>query len=358
MRFCHSTKSQTLAILALMGLGLAGCSSESMDRLGGAGGSNYSAKKQVASVAPVEDYRVSSTELPGNTNSFQSRTNFRAVEPQPTPITQSYESAPAPVPAPKQRVVQAPAPAPVPAPAPQPVQQAANLHKVQPGETLYSLGRTYQVKPAMIADANGLDRNAYLKIGQTVKIPGGNMTETSASMADAGPTNITPQPKVQAPKQLASTNPNGTITDESPKTTPNSVITADAVPGFRWPVKGRVISNFGNKPGGQRNEGINISVPEGTSVRAAEAGVVAYAGNELKGYGNLILIRHSNGYVTAYAHNKDLLVKRGDTVKRGDEIAKAGQTGSVTSPQLHFEVRKGATALDPVKFLTSDSASN
>ena len=127
---------------------------------------------------------------------------------------------------------------------------------------------------------------------------------------------------------------------------------------MRWPVRGKVISNFGSKPNGLKNEGINISVPEGTSIRAAEGGVVAYSGNELKGYGNLVLIRHEGGYVTAYAHAKELFVKRGDTVKRGDVIAKAGQTGSVSSPQLHFEVRKGATALDPLKFLSSATASN
>ena len=127
---------------------------------------------------------------------------------------------------------------------------------------------------------------------------------------------------------------------------------------FRWPVKGRVISGYGSKPGGLRNEGINIAVPEGTDVRSAEAGVVAYAGNELKGYGNLVLIRHEGGWVTAYAHNKDLFVKRGDTVKRGDVIAKAGQTGSVSSPQVHFEVRKGATAMDPMRFLNASTAAN
>ena len=120
-----------------------------------------------------------------------------------------------------------------------------------------------------------------------------------------------------------------------------------AAPQFRWPVKGRVIQSFG-----QNADGINISVPEGTEVRAAENGVVAYAGNELKGYGNLILIRHANGYVTAYAHARDLSVKRGDTVKRGQVIATAGQTGNVTSPQLLFELRKGATPVDPRLYLS------
>ena len=93
-------------------------------------------------------------------------------------------------------------------------------------------------------------------------------------------------------------------------------------------------------------------------MRAAESGVVAYAGNELKGYGNLVLIRHEGGWVTACAHNKDLFVKRGDTVKRGDVISKAGQTGSVSSPQVHFEVRKGATAMDPMRVLNSSTAAN
>jgi murein DD-endopeptidase MepM/ murein hydrolase activator NlpD len=102
---------------------------------------------------------------------------------------------------------------------------------------------------------------------------------------------------------------------------------------------------------GQQNDGINISVPENTPVKAAEDGIVAYAGNELKGYGNLVLVRHPNGYVTAYAHAKELLVKRGDQVKRGQVIARSGQTGNVNTPQLHFEIRKGSSPLDPTRFL-------
>src|SRR5207237_6838678 len=102
----------------------------------------------------------------------------------------------------------------------------------------------------------------------------------------------------------------------------------------------------------QNSDGISISVPEGTEIKAAENGVVAYAGDELKGYGNLILIRHADGYVTAYAHAKDISVKRGDVVRRGQTIATAGQTGNVTSPQLLFEVRKGATPVNPRQFLS------
>jgi murein DD-endopeptidase MepM/ murein hydrolase activator NlpD len=122
---------------------------------------------------------------------------------------------------------------------------------------------------------------------------------------------------------------------------------AGVAPEFRWPARGRIIESF--KAGG--NDGINIAVPEGTSVRAAENGTVAYAGSGLKGYGNLVLIRHPNGFVTAYANNGELDVKAGDTVKRGQIIAKSGQSGNVNSPQLHFELRKGTTPVDPTAYL-------
>ena len=129
--------------------------------------------------------------------------------------------------------------------------------------------------------------------------------------------------------------------------------TTGGLPSFRWPVRGRIISGFGSRGGGQQNDGIDLSVPEGTSVKAADDGVVAYAGNELKGYGNLVLVRHQNGYVTAYAHASEVMVKRGDQVKRGQIIARSGQTGNVNAPQLHFEIRKGKVPVDPVQFLPS-----
>jgi murein DD-endopeptidase MepM/ murein hydrolase activator NlpD len=124
-----------------------------------------------------------------------------------------------------------------------------------------------------------------------------------------------------------------------------------ALPTFRWPVRGKVITSYGAKTNGKANDGINLAVPEGTPVKAAEDGVVAYSGNELKGYGNLVLVRHTNGYVTAYAHASELMVKRGDTIKRGQIIAKSGQSGEVGSPQLHFEIRKGSSPVDPLQFL-------
>jgi murein DD-endopeptidase MepM/ murein hydrolase activator NlpD len=239
-------------------------------------------------------------------------------------------------------------------------------HTVRGGETLFSLGRKYGVSPYAIADLNGLSHDQSLNIGQSLRVPGGK-----------GKSIVSKVPAIDQSEQIASNDDpveaddtqqnlevkKPVLDEEVPIAKPVQQQTAEveatpAMGSMRWPVKGKIISEYGAKPNGLKNEGINIAVPEGTGVRAAESGVVAYAGNELKGYGNLVLIRHEGGWVTAYAHAKELFVKRGDIVKRGDVIAKAGQTGSVSSPQLHFEVRKGATAMDPLKFLASTTASN
>jgi murein DD-endopeptidase MepM/ murein hydrolase activator NlpD len=274
-----------------------------------------------------------------------------------------------------------PSPAPVSAITPaQPVAAtgSSGLHVVAAGDTLYKISRTYGRSVADLAKANNIEPTATLKIGDRIVIPGGQaphnvakgkspqpLAAPSAKAAAAGraagsdkaaasakaaapkalPAKATPAPKQGEQSQQAAV---VTPSDETPAPTP---IKADATPTFRWPVKGRVIAGFGPKPNGQQNDGINLAVPEGTPVKAAEDGVVAYAGNELKGYGNLVLIRHPNGYVTAYAHAKELLVKRGDPVKRGQVIANSGQTGNVDTPQLHFEVRKGPAPLDPMPLL-------
>jgi len=121
---------------------------------------------------------------------------------------------------------------------------------------------------------------------------------------------------------------------------------------FSWPVNGKLIAGFGAAGKGLHNDGINIAAPAGTQVLAADNGVVAYAGNELKGFGNLLLVKHADGWTTAYAHNGKLLVKRGDEVKQGQVVAEVGRTGNVDTPQLHFEVRKGTQAMDPMEFLS------
>lgn len=165
----------------------------------------------------------------------------------------------------------------------------------------------------------------------------------AASAAKPEPVKVAKaEPAVVEPKKPAS-EPAPAAAQDSAKT---NIASENPNPEFRWPARGRIIQGF--KPGG--NDGINIAVPEGTSVKAAENGVVAYAG-ELKGYGNLVMIRHPNGFVSAYANNGDIEVKRGDTVKRGQVIAKSGQSGDVASPQLHFELRKGATPVDPTQYL-------
>ena len=125
---------------------------------------------------------------------------------------------------------------------------------------------------------------------------------------------------------------------------------------FLWPVNGKVVLPFGAKDGGTHNDGINIAAPLGTPVRAADSGVVVYAGNELRGFGNLLLVRHADGWVSAYAHCDALLVKRGDQVKRGQVIGRVGQSGNVTAPQLHFELRRGAEAVDPLSELGPQGA--
>jgi murein DD-endopeptidase MepM/ murein hydrolase activator NlpD len=252
-------------------------------------------------------------------------------------------------------------------------------HVVAPGDTIYSLGRRYQLTPMAIAKANNLSLSHQLKVGDRVVIPGQGGAPRLAMPAQhpvpaAQPAPATPRaaakPQGPAPQQQAAA-PKAAPQPAQPKVaqaTPTANIVApaaDPLPepaqtgttgasntSFRWPVKGKVIQGFGPKQGGGQNDGINLAVPEGTPIKAAEDGVVAYAGSELKGYGNLVLVRHSNGFVTAYAHASELAVKKGEAVKRGQVIGKAGQTGNVASPQLHFEVRKGATPVDPSQYLT------
>jgi murein DD-endopeptidase MepM/ murein hydrolase activator NlpD len=238
-----------------------------------------------------------------------------------------------------------------------------SVHVVNHGDTLLSIARRNHVPVAELAKANGIEPSAKLKLGTKLTVPGARTAAVapvaqpaavaaaqSAAPVAAPATKLaaaTPDPQQKA--RLAQAAPTAEETAAE-----NPVKAADAtgaLPTFRWPVRGKVITSYGAKTNGKSNDGINLAVPEGTPVKAAEDGVVAYSGNELKGYGNLVLVRHSNGYVTAYAHASELLVKRGDTIKRGQIIAKSGQSGEVGSPQLHFEIRKGSSPVDPLQFL-------
>jgi murein DD-endopeptidase MepM/ murein hydrolase activator NlpD len=239
----------------------------------------------------------------------------------------------------------------------------SGTHVVVAGENLSSIAHHYHKPRAAIAKANNLAPDAKLRIGQRLTIPGLKIAAAPAP-APAQPAPIAQgsrpaEPKAPAaPKQrIAANEPpaNARVLTPTEPTIETESGAGEAAPGsptFRWPVRGRIIAGFGAH-NGQQNDGIDLSVPEGTSVKAADDGVVAYAGNELKGYGNLVLVRHQNGYVTAYAHASELMVKRGDTVKRGQIIARSGQTGNVNAPQLHFEIRKGKVPVDPVQFLPS-----
>jgi murein DD-endopeptidase MepM/ murein hydrolase activator NlpD len=241
---------------------------------------------------------------------------------------------------------------------------APAVHVVNRGDTLLSIARRNHVPVAELAKANRLDASAKLKLGQKVTVPG---SKTAAAAPLAQPVAVAavppaagsapPATKLAAvtgvPPQSARLAQATTKVEETPvaETPVKGTEATGALPTFRWPVRGKVITSYGAKTNGKSNDGINLAVPEGTPVKAAEDGVVAYSGNELKGYGNLVLVRHSNGYVTAYAHASELLVKRGETIKRGQIIAKSGQSGEVGSPQLHFEIRKGSSPVDPLQFL-------
>jgi murein DD-endopeptidase MepM/ murein hydrolase activator NlpD len=237
---------------------------------------------------------------------------------------------------------------------------APSVHVVNHGDTLLSIARRNHVSVPELAKANNIDPTAKLKLGMKLTVPGAKTAAVAppAVVASAQPAAVaappatklavvTPDPQQKA--RLAQSAP--TAEDTAAENPVKAADATGALPTFRWPVRGKVITSYGAKTNGKANDGINLAVPEGTPVKAAEDGVVAYSGNELKGYGNLVLVRHANGYVTAYAHASELLVKRGDTIKRGQIIAKSGQSGEVSSPQLHFEIRKGSSPVDPLQFL-------
>jgi murein DD-endopeptidase MepM/ murein hydrolase activator NlpD len=182
--------------------------------------------------------------------------------------------------------------------------------------------------------------------------------ESSAPTELGGGVSATSLPPLQPAPQTA-TAPQSAAIEPAPAATPSvPPPKGDPLPdlkpnsAFIWPVDGKVIAKFGPSKDNLRNDGINIAAPVGAPVLASAAGTVAYAGNELRGFGNMVLLRHADGWVTAYAHNSSLLVKKGDKVKRGQTIARVGSSGSVDSPQLHFELRQGTKAVDPLKNLT------
>lgn len=225
---------------------------------------------------------------------------------------------------------------------------APSVHIVQKGDTIYSISRRYNVDMSVLTRTNNLYAPYSIYLGQILKLPGSVVEPTEHWISLKKP------PIQTAARNTAKSAPKQTKTGR--KSTRKTAVRLPTPPDrakakFAWPVNGTVMNKFGSAGGGRHNDGINIKVAEGTFVRAAENGVVAYAGNELKGFGNLLLVKHADGWITAYAHNKEFLVKRGDTVKRGQPMAKAGKTGNAKEPQLHFEIRRGTKAVDPMSYL-------
>lgn len=217
---------------------------------------------------------------------------------------------------------------------------------VAPGDTLYSLSRRYSVPVNDLAVMNNLTAPFTLSVGQRLKVPDLESapirTATGTPVATlSGATQSGDVKTAAQPKEKISSDP----TQKLPK------LTARSSSKFSWPVQGKVLSHYGAKSDGLFNDGINIAAARGTAVKAAENGVVAYAGNEVKGMGNLIIIQHSGGWMTVYAHMDSMSVRRGAKVSVGQKIGTVGETGKVDQPQLHFEIRKGTKAYNPSSYL-------
>lgn len=263
-------------------------------------------------------------------------------------------------------------------------------YTVKQGDSLYTIARQNNVKLADLQRYNGIADVRKVQPGTVLKVPGQGYapatvgaaaaasappsapqsnTLTASSPGSAGTGQVPPIADASSPPATSSSRQPTIINSSGQGAEPSGgervakadtpSVTSDAAPQgsvagsskLRWPVVGKVVSGFGPRPDGTHNDGVNVAAPIGTDVHAADAGVVAYAGDELKGYGNLVLLRHDNGWVTAYAHADEVIVKRGDRVKRGQIIAKAGRTGQVDQPQVHFELRQGQKPVDPTPFM-------
>lgn len=244
-------------------------------------------------------------------------------------------------------------PEPVAAAPAQPSGGGDGTYTVASGDSLYSIARKLGTTSEALKQANGL-ADGYLRIGQKLKVPGAAPARTQVASAPAKvdpvvtSTAAAPKPEVASytPPKAEKKQVEQVALDKS-----GDAPTATGIGKMRWPVRGRVVSSFGQTSGGKSNDGIDISVPEGTSVRAAENGVVIYAGDGLKEFGNTVLVRHEDGTVTVYGHASKLNVSRGEQVKRGQEIALSGTSGQTDTPKLHFEVRKNSAPVDPTGFL-------
>ena len=212
-----------------------------------------------------------------------------------------------------------------------------SFHKVKKGDTLYSISRLYRTDVYSISKLNNLKNINSINEGQKLRIfkPVSNSSHSN---------------NVQVKKKKKN----------SPQATKKTFIASEQSivkssklrSGFIWPVKGKIISNYGKSSGGFFNDGINIDSKMNANVKASSDGTVIYSGNEIPGYGNLVLIKHSKNWITAYAHLSKVFIVRGVKVKKGESIGLVGKTGNVSKPQLHFEIRRGKEAVNPIKYLS------
>jgi Membrane proteins related to metalloendopeptidases len=226
---------------------------------------------------------------------------------------------------------------------------ASGTYAVQSGDTLTKIARKHGVSVDALKSANNLS-GASLRIGQKLVIPTGATTSVPDPVTTASVKATSPKPQAYAAPE-ADTGKD-TLAETAKADTESKAPASTGIDKLRWPARGQVITGYAQKTDdGKRNDGIDISMPVGSPVKAAENGVVIYSGDGLKEYGNTVLVRHDNGLVTVYANADQLNVKRGDKVQRGQVIASSGMSGNAKTPRLHFEVRKNATPVDPTTYL-------
>jgi murein DD-endopeptidase MepM/ murein hydrolase activator NlpD len=233
---------------------------------------------------------------------------------------------------------------------------SAGAYEVKPGDSLARIARSNGVSVDALKKANGLE-TASIRIGQKLKIPaGGAAAESTTDKTLTASVPVAKEKKVETSEKTPESYKAPVKTVSVSEATAKSDVTEEApestgIGKYRWPVRGAVIAGYGANVEGNRNDGIDISVPEGTPIKAAENGVVIYAGSSLKELGNAVLVRHDDGTVTVYGHAADLNVQRGQKIQRGQTVASSGMSGNATRPKVHFEVRKNATPVNPMTFL-------
>ena len=223
-------------------------------------------------------------------------------------------------------------------------------YEVQPGDSLARIARANGVSVDALKKANGL-QTASIRIGQTLVIPAAAEAATDKTVTASLPVAKKVETAEKKPETYKAPVKTVSVTEAAARPVTDDVPEATGIGKYRWPVRGAVIAAYGANVDGNRNDGIDISVPEGTPIKAAENGVVIYAGSSLKELGNAVLVRHDDGTVTVYGHAGELNVQRGQKIQRGQTVAVSGMSGNATRPKLHFEVRKNATPVNPMTYL-------